>query len=178
MKYVAFFRNLNLGRPHCPTRIEFETAFMDAGADAAQSFLTNGTLVFAAQSDARARKLLASACRALQLACGLEEPAYLRSLAYLADLVAQEPFAAVDRTGVVECCVSFMPQSVGRDTAPFTSARQAVEVLRFTGGEALCIARKVGNTPGSPTAVLEKLFAVPVTTRNWNTVVRLVAKHA
>ena len=42
MKHAAFFRNLNLGRPNCPTRAQFEAAFVAAGAGFASSLLTNG----------------------------------------------------------------------------------------------------------------------------------------
>jgi len=41
MKYAVFYRNLNLGRPRCPDRAQFEAAF-----------LTNGTLVFEARTRA------------------------------------------------------------------------------------------------------------------------------
>ena len=37
MRFAAFFRNLNLGRPSCPTREQLESAFVEAGAGAAAS---------------------------------------------------------------------------------------------------------------------------------------------
>ena len=40
------------------------------------------------------------------------------------------------------------------------------------------VVRVVGRSPGSPNAFLEKLLGLPATTRVWNTVVRLVDKHA
>ncbi|UUZ67811.1 DUF1697 domain-containing protein [Polaromonas sp. P1(28)-13] len=179
MKYAAFFRNLNLGRTNCPTKTQFEVAFTAAGAESASSFLTNGTLVFSVNSSTRARKVLALACQALQAECGLKEPAYMRDLDYLADLVALDPFASVERSSVFERCVSFLhPESVTLPALPLESKRRDVEVLRFTDSEALSVSRKVGNTPGSPNAFLEKLLGSPVTTRNWNTVVRLVEKYA
>lgn len=177
MKYAAFFRNLNLGRPNCPTRAQFEAAFAAAGADSPSSFLTNGSIVFSAAAG-RALQVLAAARKALAAECGLAEPAYLRSLEYLTGLVALDPFASVERGSVYQCCVSFLPaQGVVLPAPPLESPRRDVEVLRFTAAEALSLSRKIGNTPGSPNAFLEKLLGAPVTTRNWNTVVRLVHKH-
>ncbi|HJV95514.1 MAG TPA: DUF1697 domain-containing protein [Albitalea sp.] len=179
MKYVAFFRNLNLGRPNCPTKTQLEEAFMAAGAESASSFLVNGTLVYSVKAGTRARKVLAQACATLRVGCGLAEPAYVRTLAHLAELVALDPFAGVERGSVYECCASFLhSDSVELPAAPFQSRRGDVEVLRLTGGEAFCVSRKIGNTPGSPNAFLEKLLGSPVTTRSWNTVLRLVHKHA
>ena len=108
VKYAAFFRNLNLGRPNCPSKAQLEAAFISAGASAAASFLTNGTVVFTVKSEARAMKVLALARQILQAECGLREPAYIRSIDYLAGLVALDLFAAIERGDVYECCISFL----------------------------------------------------------------------
>ncbi|MCM5679511.1 DUF1697 domain-containing protein [Schlegelella sp. S2-27] len=179
MKYVAFFRNLNLGRPHCPTRTEFEAAFLTAGATSAQSFLTNGTMVFAPAPGGRPRVLLSRACALLRQACGLREPAFLRRVDELASLVAADPFGGIDRSDVYECCVTFLhPHSEPLEGLPFESPRRDLQLLRHTGTEVLSVSRKVGNTPGSPNALLEKRLGLPATTRSWNTVVRVVERHA
>ncbi len=108
MKCVAFFRNVNLGRPNNPTKGQLESAFMAAGASSAVSFLTNGTVVFDVSSEARTRKLVARACKALKTECGLEEPAHVRSIGYLAEIVTSNPFAS-ERGHVYQC----WPQAIG-----------------------------------------------------------------
>jgi uncharacterized protein (DUF1697 family) len=178
MKYAAFFRNLNLGRPSCPTKAQFEEAFVAAGATSAHSFLTNGTMVFAVGSRSRAPKVFSCACQVLRNSCGLEEPGYVRSVEYLAELVALDPFSAVEQGSVYECCASFLhPRSRALTELPLESKRRDVRILQATGSEALSVSLKIGNTPGSPNAFLERLLGLPVTTRSWNTVVRLVRKH-
>ena len=178
MKYAAFFRNVNLGHLNCPTKAQLEAAFVIAGAESAASFLTNGTVVFAVAFGIEPHDVLAAAHRTLQVECGLREPAYIRAVDYLVGLVALDPFAFVERSSVHECCVSFMPHGVTLPALPLESSRGDVEVFRSTGTEALSLSRKVGTTPGSPNAFLEKLLGSPVTTRAWNTVVRLVQRHA
>lgn len=179
MQYAAFFRNLNLGRPNCPTKAQLEDAFMRAGAASAASFLTNGTLVFTVPSAGRAHRVFAGACELLRETCGLREPGYVRSLEHLARLVALDPFSAVDRDQVYACCVTFLhPDSAAAPALPLTSPRGDVQVLYWTGPEALSLSFKPGQSPGSPNAFLEKLLGLPATTRNWNTVQRLVRKHA
>ena len=56
--YAAFFRNVNLGQLSNPSRAQLERAFTAAGAAAAMSFLTNGTIVFMSSSKARAGDIL------------------------------------------------------------------------------------------------------------------------
>jgi uncharacterized protein (DUF1697 family) len=179
MKYAAFFRNLNLGRPKSPTKAQFEAAFLEAGAASAASFLTNGTLVFETGSEARAHKVLAAACKNMHRSCGLVEPGFLRTVDYLAELVAAGPFSLIDPASVYERGITFLhPDSTELPALPLESKRGDVEILMFTDTEALSLVRLIGNTPGSPNAMLEKLLGRPATSRAWNTVVRLVDKHA
>lgn len=177
MKFAVFFRNLNLGRPNCPNRTQFEAAFMAAGARSTCSFLTNGTLVFETTSARAAAKILREASTSLQAECGLREPGFLRELSYLAALADLDPFNAADRERAYECCVTFLHADAGvLPPAPLLSARGDVEVLRFSSSEAMSLSLKPGKSPGSPNAFLEKQLGVPATTRSWNTLLRLVKK--
>ena len=178
MKYAAFFRNVNLGRPGSPSKAQLEQAFVNAGAESASSFLTNGTVVFTTRPKADPSKLLLTASRLLKLECGLIEPGFVRSVAHLSDLVKLDPFSSIDQGSLHLCSVTFLHTTIpAPPELPLESKRKDVEVLLLTGSEALCISRMVGKTPGSPNAFLEKLFSLPATTRSWNTVVRLVRKH-
>jgi hypothetical protein len=98
---------------------------------------------------------------------------------HLAGLVASDPFAGVDRAGVYEVCITFLgAKRPALPALPLVSKREDVEVLGATAGEAFSLSRVVGSTPGSPNAFLERLLGTPSSTRAWNTVVRLVDKHA
>jgi len=151
---------------------------MAAGASAATSFLTNGTISFTARTNGAAQNVLARACELLHETCGLTEPGFIRSMDYLSEFVSHDPFGAIARDSVHACCVSFLPSEHSSLTElPAESKRRDVRVLQVTGTEVLSLSLQIGNTPGSPNAFLEKHLGIPVTTRNWNTVVRLVQRH-
>ncbi|HEX2009422.1 MAG TPA: DUF1697 domain-containing protein [Roseateles sp.] len=181
MKYAVFFRNLNLGRRNCPDRTLLERAFAEAGALRPASFQVNGTLVFEARGDAAARAVLNRARRALREACGLAEPAFVRRMEVLAALVAADPFAGQDQSEVYDCCVSFLAPGIESPDAllPLRSTRGDVEVFGYdrAAHAALALSRQLGAGPGSPNALLERVLGTPVTTRNWGTLTRLVARH-
>jgi uncharacterized protein (DUF1697 family) len=178
MDLAVFFRNLNLGRANCPTKLQLEAAFLDAGATSAASLLTNGTLVYAASSTDQAQQVFDRAYALLNTRCGLKEPAFVRTVDYLAALVDTDPFAGIDRASVYEFCVSFLHSpDVTPPTLPLASANGNVELIALAPGEVLSVSRKLGASPGSPNAFLEKRLGSPLTTRAWNTVVRLVHKH-
>lgn len=145
----------------------------------AASFLTNGTMVFEAASAAAAKRVLAAACEAMQASCGLVEPAFLRSVRQLASLARGEPFAGIGEQQVYARCVTFLHPKARLDagTLPVESPRGDCSIFACTGAEAFSTVQKNGNTVGSPNAILEKLLALPATSRNWNTVLRLLDKH-
>jgi uncharacterized protein (DUF1697 family) len=179
LKYVAFFRNLNLGRANCPDRLGFEQAFIDAGALSAASFLTNGTMVFSTASQSQCEHVFADASAGLAHTWNMKEPGCLRSMASLEALIALDPFAGLDDDHIHEYCVSFLPPACGPlGPLPITSKRGDVRLLQRISSEVFSLSLQVGKSSGSPNAWLEKLLGAAVTTRSLNTIVRLVQKHA
>ena len=57
------------------------------------------------------------------------------------------------------------------------SVRKDCLVFRAAAGLALSVIREVNGKIGYPTPVLEKALNLPVTTRSWTTIVRLVERH-
>lgn len=102
----------------------------------------------------------------------------VRPMKELSDLVETAPFSEIELADVYECCASFLASTrADLPVAPFLSNRGDVEILSLNRSVALSLSRKLGASPGSPNALLERTLKIPVTTRNWNTVVRLVNKH-
>ncbi|MEW6402518.1 MAG: DUF1697 domain-containing protein [Chloroflexota bacterium] len=178
-KYAAFFRNVNLGQGINPTRVQLESAFTDAGAASASSFITSGNVVFATTSETKARKVLASAREILKSLRGLKEPAFLRSLPYLSELAASDPFTSMNSHDIYDYSITFLDvKGLEKLNVPLKSLRGDLEIFRFTNGEALSVSHEIDGKVGNATAFLEKLLDVQVTTRNWNTIVRIVKRFA
>jgi uncharacterized protein (DUF1697 family) len=174
MRFATFFRNLNLGRPGKPTREQFLDAFEQAGASDVRSFLTHGNAVFSASGKRAAQAILRDACARLESCCGLKEPAFLRSMDSLAALVESDPFRDGPGDRIYERCVSFVtPKAVAALELPSVNAKRDVEVFAAGEAEFLSVSRKLGASPGSPNAWLERTLGVDATTRAWNTVVRI-----
>ncbi len=178
VKFAAFFRNLNLGRPPAPTRTVLEGAFTEAGAVNPCSFLTNGTVVFEAGSPARAARILKTVQATLRRA-GFDEPAALRDVDGLAALVASDPLAGVALDDVHAPCATFLIGTPADGLSlPSTNPKGDVRVVSWHDGMLLSLTYQRGSSAGSPNAFVERTLGVPATTRVWNTIVRLVGKHA
>jgi uncharacterized protein (DUF1697 family) len=109
----------------------------------------------------------------------LREPGFVRELSSLASLAATAPFDGIDRSTVYEFCITFLhADAIVPQDLPVISPRGDVQIVHVTGSEVLSVAHKFGQSPGSPNAYLEKSLGLPATTRAWNTVLRLLARHA
>ncbi len=176
---MAFLRNVNLGQPRSPTRDQLEGAFFQAGADAAASFMTNGTLVFSVSRSRLASSTARRARKILGQVCGLQEPIFVQSFGDLAELAAEDPFAPFTTAAVGERFISFFePKATARLALPLESERQDCLVFRASAGLALSIIREVKGKTGYPNLVLQDSLGTPVTTRSWTTILRLVKRHA
>ena len=177
-RYAAFFRNVNLGRPGKPTRAQFIEAFESAGGKEVASFQAHGNAVFQASGAREAARITDAARAGLRKACGLEEAIQLRALRHLAALVREDPFAGAPRDDIYAQCVTFIPaMRRAWPEGPIIAPRREVEVLARAGGEVFSVIREVNGRPGNVNALLERLLGVPVTTRAWSTVQRLVRTH-
>jgi uncharacterized protein (DUF1697 family) len=177
MRFAAFFRNLNLGRPGSPDRAQFVAAMEDAGAREVVSVLSHGNAAFSASSRMQAVRLMAAACGHLHEACGWNGAVHVRSFSHLARLIDAEPFAAAPADDVHERCVTFLRARVALPALPLASTRRDLEVFHASPTEAFSITRLVDGRPGGVNALLERLVKAPLTTRNWNTVLRVVERH-
>jgi hypothetical protein len=179
MRFVAFFRNVNLGQGINPTRPQLEAAFAEAGAPNASSFQTAGTVVFSAADEPAAEAAVAGARERLLALRGLREPAYVAPLAHLVELIRSNPFAGYDLAVAFDAGVTLMPRdALARLSLPLASPRGGFEVVCLTPYLAPTVGPRTSVARENPTPFFEKLRGVPATTRGWGTIVRLVKKHS
>jgi uncharacterized protein (DUF1697 family) len=112
----------------------------------------------------------------LQQTFGYEIAVILRAGAQIQALVDSDPFAGIEVTPEMRLYVTFLSEKP-RSTLeiPYVSEDGSFKILRVTEGEVFSVLQV---TPQSRSvdamAVLEKEFGKKVTTRNWNTVLKLL----
>jgi uncharacterized protein (DUF1697 family) len=149
-------------------------AVEEAGGDAPRSHLATGNVTFAASPD-RLDAIAAQLEEKIASVIGRREEVFIRSLDALATAVASEPFAHVMADDVYERCVTFFRTEVTPALAIPTQTERGDAVLFDTGpGQVFSITRLVGGRPGQPGRVIEAALGVRATTRNWNTIERIV----
>ena len=148
--------------------------FERAGARAVRTLLASGNVLFAADNvgDCVARVAVALSTRA-----GKPMAVMVRSLAQLRSLVASAPFGAGAPTPDEVWYVSFLDRApTPRPTLPLTVRTGDVTYVALRD---LDLCGRVTRQPGKPSTehyAPEALFKVSATTRNWNTILKLIAE--
>lgn len=145
-----------------------------AGGDSPRSHLATGNVTFSAPPD-RLDAIIAGLEEAIASVIGRREDVFVRSVDSLAIAVGSEPFAHVMAADVYERCVTFFRTDVPLTLAiPMQSERGDAVLFASAPGQVLSITRLVGGRPGQPGRVVESALGVRATTRNWNTIERIV----
>jgi len=145
-----------------------------AGGREPRSHLATGNLTFTASAPSPV--WMGTAIEdAIESVLGRREDVLIRSLAELAAAVRADPFAAIMADDVYERCVTFLPSGPPvRLSLPIETERGDTVLFARQSDDVLSITRLVGGHPGQPGKYLETATGLRVTTRNWNTIERIV----
>ena len=176
-RYAAFLRGINVGGNNIVRMSDVRTALEAAACSGVATVLASGNVVFAS-ADADAAAARDRVERTLEAVCGRRIAALVRPMEHLHALVARNPFAAVEVTPHTRLYVSFLSEPPRTPLSiPFGTPGGQLTVVELTDTE-LCTALQLDHGSGTPDAMgfIEKEFGRGVTTRSWNTVLKVAAR--
>jgi uncharacterized protein (DUF1697 family) len=181
MTYVAFLRGINVGGHKTLKMGEVRAVLESMGLRNVRTVLASGNVVFdLPEGPEEPSALVARIEVELGRAFGYPIAVVLRTMADLERLVASDPFKSVDVTPDTRLYVTFLSQPVKKGTrfSPErgkTEREAAPRLIQVKRGEVLSA---ITLSPGWGTpelmSFLEKEFGAGLTTRNWNTVTKIV----
>jgi uncharacterized protein (DUF1697 family) len=172
-QYVAFLRGINLGR---------RTIKMDAlrGVFDAQGFkdvhtlLASGNVVFESKSGSPT-VVRAKIEAAIEKAFGFKVPVILRSAGEIRALIDEQPFSGVKLTPKTRLYITFLSEPPTSKLITVQNPRGSGSGIRaVTKGHIVSVLDAKDSTPDHMT-FLSKEFGADITTRNWNTVLKVHA---
>jgi uncharacterized protein (DUF1697 family) len=181
MRYVAFLRGINVGGKTQVKMEELRPAFESLGFQDVTTLLNSGNVVFeAAEVDAveLTRRIEAKLAETFARALAI----VLRSADAIRALLDAEPFASVTVTPQTRLYVTFLGGApatwrAGSLSIPYVSPEGNVHVLHVADG-AICSAIVLAPQQGTVDLMkfLEDAYGKSITTRNWNTVIKVAQR--
>jgi uncharacterized protein (DUF1697 family) len=173
-RYVAFIRNVMIGRAGLHRDVLLRI-FAGAGAMDPRSHLATGNVSFEWDSgDVTA--LIEATQVGIERTIGRFEPVFVRSVAVLRSSVASQPFRITPISDVGHRCVTFT-ESSARTDLPIVSPREDAYIFDANETDWFSVTRLVEGRGGNVNRMIEKALSCAATTRNWNTIERIVKLH-
>lgn len=176
MKLVALLRGINLGKRRikmAALRQDFEAW----GFSEVETILASGNVIFESDEPS-ADKVRAAIETGFRDKYGWEVPSCVRRAEEIVELVATEPFADIPED--FNQYVTFLGTPPKTELElPYTSVEGDYRILQVQPGYVIsALDRSQGSGTLDVMAVLEDLFGADITTRNWNTVLKIHTKLA
>ena len=173
MKIVAFLRGINVGGHHKVPMAVLTKELTALGCRNVRTILNSGNVIF--ESGTKKMSELEDKMEAhLGQVCGFSIPVLLWPALAITKLVKEEPFRNIEVKKETRLYISFL-KSLPRESLdlPWVSADKGFEIIQVKDRMVCSILDlSVNNTPKGM-EMLEKLFGKNITTRNWNTIVKI-----
>ena len=173
--HVAFLRAVNVAGHASVRMTDLRSAFERAGCASVRTYIQSGNVLFDAPN-AELPALLPRLRQSVNRLAGGPTTVVFRARRELASLVRAAPFLSYEDESDVKLYVAFLagrPRSTPE--LPLHLPSDGLEAFALRGHDVLLVSRRVRGRFGFPNSFVEKEFGVPATTRNWNTVTKLVA---
>jgi len=174
-RYAALLRGINVGGNKKVPMADLKKLFEKLGFTNVKTLLNSGNALFA--SDEKKAALHGKIEKAMAEKFGFPIPLILRTVDELKALAESEPFKGITVTPATRLYITFLGEGSKKSSlkAPFESEDGACRILRISPTEVcsvLTLAEDVGTVDAM--GIIEREFGKNVTTRNWNTVQKML----
>ncbi len=174
-RYAAFLRGINLGK----RRITMESLrenFQDWGFEHVRTILASGNVVFESK-EANPAKVRAGIEQGFANKYNWEVPTCVRSYSEIKALIKSHPFAGIEQSKQIQPYVTFFTERVQNGlNLPYVAVDGYYRILAVQPGYVVSVLdRRGGHGTLDAMDVLKELFGDEITTRNWNTVLKVYA---
>jgi len=176
MRYIAFLRGINVRGKTIIKMENLSAIFNKMGFAGITTFIQSGNVLF--ESDAEnARQIEDKIESQLKKTLDAEIPVIVRSVKAIENLIGQDPFQYYKGDQEIKLYVCFLknqPEKI--PPVPLISTKDGLEVIQVNDLYAFVVSRKVKKMYGFPNNLVEKELNVTTTTRNWNTLLKMIQK--
>jgi len=173
-KYVAFLRGINVGGHHKVPMIQLKEVFAQLGYLNPTTILNSGNVIFESISTL-VNESVNQIEHTLQKKFGFPIPVLLLSADDVSDIFQLNPFKKEEVTKNTRLYVSFLKKATSQKMEmPWMSDDQSFRIIKVTKKAVFSVLNLEATATPKGMESLEKFFGKDITTRNWNTLERMI----
>src|SRR5690554_1259417 len=170
---VAFLRGINVGGHHKVPMAELKTTLVGMGFSNIKTLLNSGNVVFTAPAR-KIEVLEKQIAEVLEKQFGFPIPVLIRKMEDIQGLVARNPFKDIGVHKDIRLYVTFLKAAPKNSpNLPWVSPDGSYRILSLEDEILLSVLNVAKSKTTDAMVVLEKNYTKNITTRNWNTLLKL-----
>lgn len=175
-RYVAFLRGINVGGHHKLPMADLCKKLEALGFENVITLLNSGNIIFDAKNE-NIEKIENLISFHLEKTFGFPVPTIIRKSKTITTLYTDDPFQDIKLTKDIRLYVSLLKNNIPSDLKlPKTNTDNSFQIIEIRDNIILSVLDiSIDKTPIAMKA-LEQYFGKDITTRNWNTIERIVKK--
>ena len=176
MKYAAFVRAINLGQKNKVAKQELQDVFVKAGSQNVSTYLQSGNVLFESER-IKVDPIKKFVENSLKELLDTPIPVMVRKVIDLRKIMKNTPYPQEKPDSDQVWYVSFLDKEVVLPfSIPYEVEGKDLVFIEQRGLDLFSIATKIKGHTTSPNALLERSCKIYSTTRNWNTIKRLLER--
>ena len=175
-KYVGFLRGINVGGKHKVPMEDLKIVLQNLKCENPITILNSGNIIFESEL-LDMNKLSKMIENRISTVFGFPIPLILCEAKLIEKLIESNPFGAIESTKDTRFFVSFRKNDTQPTiTIPWSSEDQSFKILSYKHKIIISVLDlSKANTPKAM-GIVEASFGKELTTRNWNTIIRIGKK--
>ncbi len=176
-KYVAFLRGINVGGNKMVKMEDLRKTLQSLKFKNVATLLASGNAIFETQ-ETDPIELTGIIEKKLEKTFGHEIEVILRSMDQIDSLIASAPFKNIPITKDTRLYITFLKSKPEQSMKlPYVSPQKNFTILAIKDNALISVLTIIpGNRTVDAMEIIGKTFGKHVTTRNWNTVLKIAAK--
>ena len=170
MKYIAFLRGINIGKHHKVPMAELRIEFKKLGFNNIVTVLNSGNVIFDAEEE-NEKKMAKTISNQLEKAFGFEIIVFVISANTLQNIIKKEPFKNIEITKDIRLYITFTNKKINSNID-----EELFKIVALNDYYILNIIDLSVTNTIKGMKILEKIAGKDITTRNWNTILRINKK--
>lgn len=173
-QYIALLRGINIGGHHKVPMAELRELFEKMEFFEVKTLLNSGNIIFEGKS-APIEIMEEKIATRLETIFGFPIPVLIREAKNIKEMLSAEPFKEVETTKDIRLYVTFLKKASKKALLelPWVSADNAFQIIDFNGTEVISVLDVSKKKTTEAMGILEKTFGKEITTRNWNTILKI-----
>jgi|SRR5690606_17934 len=170
--WVAFLRGINVGGHHKVPMADLKATLADMGFSDIKTLLNSGNLVFTTESTdiAAVEEQMA---QVLEKKFGFPIPVIIKKMDALTNAVAENPFTNIQKHQDLQFYVTFVREDP-QEGIGWGTPDGSFQVMGAKEGMVFSLLDLSRSRTVDAMKLLEKTYTKDITTRNWNTILKLL----